>query len=207
MITWKNEGESVLSPTNQRIMETFTFRPATVEDASFIARQVLEALHWEMYVLPLKPEKQEAWEKLTPVCGQEGTLYSYRHCTIAQMGEKPVGLVVAYDGKEYRDLRLRTFRQLSCLAGTDVENMEDEAGCGEWYIDSVAIVPEVRGRGIGRLLLQKAISAAQEQGLCATLLVDPDNEKAHRLYETMGFQIVGKIKAFNQWFWRMHHHS
>lgn len=186
-------------------MEQLVFRPARVSDATFIARLVLEALHWDMFMPCLTSRQQAAWDELTLLCKQSGTLYSYEHCTIAQMDETPVGLLVAYDGGVYRNLRLHTFSQITCLDGTDVESMEDEAKEGEWYVDSLAIVPEVRGRGIGQQLLRRAIADAQERGLRATLLVDPTNKKAQRLYETQGFKSVGEINAFGQRFLRMHY--
>lgn len=186
-------------------MEKINFRPATQQDAAFIARQVLEALHWEMYVEPLSPDKQAAWTALTPICAQEGVLYSYKHCTIAEVDGQCLGLMVAYDGAGYRNLRLRTFVQIDCLGDTDEATMEDETESGEWYVDSVAVVPEGRGKGVGRQLIEWAVKQACELGLCATLLVDPKNEKAHRLYRAMGFEKIGEKVAFGQSFWRMQH--
>lgn len=186
-------------------MDTLQFRPATPTDASFIARHVLEALHWEMYQMPLAPHKQAAWQELTPICQQPDVLYSYRHATIAELDGQPCGVLVAYDGASYHALRLHTFSQLSHFRGTDINSMADESQAGEWYIDTLAVVPEMRGRGIGRELLQQAITTATERQLQATLLVDPDNPKALHLYQSLGFCKRGEIFAFGQIYWRMCH--
>lgn len=178
-------------------------RPATPADAAFIARHVLEALHWEMYTLPLSTEKRAAWSELTFVCAQPDTLYSYRHATIAEMAGQPVGLLVAYEGERYRDLRLRTFSQLPTFRGTDLHEMADETAAGEYYIDSLAVAPTFRGHGIGRELLHHAIVVGQSAQLLPTLLVDPDNPTALRLYESVGFVHEGEVFAFDQLFWRM----
>lgn len=184
---------------------TLEFRSATREDASWIARQVLEALHWEMYVLPLTPEKWEAWRELSVLCGQEEVLYSYRHTTVALWGGEPVGCLVAYEGKDYARLRANTFGQLTCLQGTDSATMSDETQVGEWYIDSLAVSPESRGKGVGRQLLMLAVEQAQQRGVKASLLVDPKNKKAQDLYLSLGFERVGELFAFGQWFWKMQH--
>ena len=57
------------------------------------------------------------------------------------------------------------------------------------YISDLVVLPEYRGRGIGRALLQRAEAHAQEQG-AAVLKVDVlvANTGALDLYRTVGFQ-------------------
>jgi GNAT superfamily N-acetyltransferase len=56
---------------------------------------------------------------------------------------------------------------------------------------SIAIVPEMRGRGIGRTLLLRLIEQAQAEGLPAlSLSVSVRNPVAMRLYESLGFRTV-----------------
>lgn len=177
-----------------------TFRPATPDDASFIARHVLEALHWGMYELPLTAEKLHAWEELTPLCAEQDTLYSFKNATIALVDGETAGLLVAYDGGRYREFRANTFPRLSAFADKDVETMPDESQAGEYYIDSLAVAPAHRGKGLGRALLLEAVTQAQAVGLRAALLVDPDNPPALRLYSAVGFKDEGRLWAFGQWF-------
>ena len=90
-----------------------------------------------------------------PLCRRDDVLYSYKHATLAKIGDEPVGLILAYDGANYHPLRTRTFALLPAFAGMDVESMEDEAVAGEYYIDSLAVAPTQRGKGVGAALLPK----------------------------------------------------
>ncbi|MAG37477.1 MAG: hypothetical protein CL878_14675 [Dehalococcoidia bacterium] len=58
-------------------------------------------------------------------------------------------------------------------------------------IDHLAVQPADRKQGIGRCLLETALSSLRQQGaLVATLEVDPDNVAAGRLYAAAGFRVV-----------------
>lgn len=56
-------------------------------------------------------------------------------------------------------------------------------------IHDVVVLKEYRGKGIGRMLLQKIIDLAQERNYCkVTLEVRDDNINAQGLYKSLGFQ-------------------
>ncbi|WP_428102649.1 N-acetyltransferase family protein [Candidatus Rariloculus sp.] len=56
-------------------------------------------------------------------------------------------------------------------------------------IHDLAVLPEYRGNGIGRLLLGDAEKRARQRGCCKlTLEVRTDNNRARKLYERLGFQ-------------------
>ena len=74
-------------------MLSLAFSTATADDARFVARHVLEALHWHMYDEPLNAEQRQAWDELTAVCRRDDVLYSYRHATLALLDDEPVGLI------------------------------------------------------------------------------------------------------------------
>ena len=75
-------------------MLSLALSPATADDARFVARHVLEALHWHMYDEPLNAEQRQAWDELTAVCRRDDVLYSYKHATLAKIGDEPVGLIL-----------------------------------------------------------------------------------------------------------------
>jgi ribosomal protein S18 acetylase RimI-like enzyme len=61
---------------------------------------------------------------------------------------------------------------------------------GSWVIDHVAVLPEWRGHGLARVLLERVIERGRAAG--ATLLhleVFDGNSSAQRLYESLGFRI------------------
>jgi len=62
-------------------------------------------------------------------------------------------------------------------------------------IHDLAVLPQYRGRGVGRALLAAAENQAQRRGCCKlTLEVQDDNARARALYQRFGFEdfVVGK---------------
>jgi ribosomal protein S18 acetylase RimI-like enzyme len=63
-----------------------------------------------------------------------------------------------------------------------------ELGGNDAFIDEVFVLPEFRGRGWGRRLLEAAGRAARELNVRAIHLeVDRHNESAQRLYRSLGY--------------------
>lgn len=65
-------------------------------------------------------------------------------------------------------------------------------------IHDLAVVPDRRGQGIGRALLEAAEAEALRRGCCKlTLEVRDDNARARRLYDSLGFTdfVVGQTTA------------
>ena len=73
-----------------------------------------------------------------------------------------------------------------------MEGVEDETDASEFYLDTLAVLSEYRGRGIASLLLKGAIGRAAACGKPAGLLVDKDNNRARKLYERVGFRQIGE---------------
>ena len=66
-----------------------------------------------------------------------------------------------------------------------------EGGKAAWLEDMV-VLPECRGRGIGAALLSHAVVGSRDEGcLRLTLLSDEDNDLAHAVYASEGFQFSG----------------
>lgn len=181
-------------------MENITIHPATLADATFVARCVCMALHHE----PLAEELPG----IASICSREDVLYSYRHALIAWVDDEPVGLCLAYDGNNYHAIRLRTFAAFTALHpdeddDMDLANAEDETEAGEFYIDSLAVLPAYRRRGIARQLMQAQMQRGRNLGLThQTLLVDPENPNAQGLYRALGFEYESDCYAFGQIYWK-----
>ncbi len=63
---------------------------------------------------------------------------------------------------------------------------------GRWQIANVAVLPQYRGRGISRSLMETALAYVQEMGgSWAVLQVRANNSVARGLYERMGFEEMG----------------
>ncbi|MCM1452647.1 MAG: GNAT family N-acetyltransferase [Clostridium sp.] len=122
---------------------------------------------------------------------REDTQYSYRNALVAVVGGKPVGAIVGYDGgklKELRDASLSVIRKYQ----PGLVITEDETEDGEFYLDSLCVLPEYRGNGIGRRLIEAMIDKGMQEGHRRFgLLVDFENPKAEKLYVELGFKQVG----------------
>ncbi len=69
----------------------------------------------------------------------------------------------------------------------------------ELHINSVAIDPSVRRRGLARFLLTRVLEAASAGGATsATLEVRPSNEAGRALYEALGFAVEGVRPGYYQ---------
>lgn len=192
-------------------------RDARIEDCETVARGICMALHKETYGEMLKG--------IARICEREDVLYSYKHTIIAWEDDTPVGICLCYDGALYHEMRKTTFPLFDELkhddadhqetageqdnpeqgrkGSMDLDNMQEEAEAGEYYMDSLAVWPEWRGRGIGMKLMQAQIERARELGFNkATLLVDPDNENAKHMYRKLGFVDDTEVYAFGQMFWK-----
>ena len=67
----------------------------------------------------------------------------------------------------------------------------------ELHITGLGVLPQLRRRGLGRLLLNRLLAWARQQGcLGATLEVAPGNNGALLLYEAAGFVSAGRRKGY-----------
>ena len=67
----------------------------------------------------------------------------------------------------------------------------------EWHINNLAVRPEWRGQGLARALLDHVLREASRLGAHpARLEVRRSNDIARRLYEGMGFAVVGTRRNY-----------
>lgn len=181
----------------------FIFRNATIDDAAFIAKVVLSAIGRFDFGVQT-PEIEAILQSTESICAMEDTLYSYRNTRIAEHDGKPVGGLVAYDGKDYAAMREKTFRIIKERNGIDLNGSDMETQPGEFYIDSLAVIPSERGKEIGKMLLKDI----EQQGIakghsCFTLIVDATHPKVKDYYATLGFEAEETMNAFETCFVRM----
>ncbi len=70
------------------------------------------------------------------------------------------------------------------------ENIEEVSRYGE--VSTIAVVPEARGRGIGRFMMGYAEGLAEENGCEGMWLVSGLGRKeAHRFYWKLGYEVTG----------------
>ncbi len=67
----------------------------------------------------------------------------------------------------------------------------------EWEIENVVVAAAARRRGLGRLLVSELVERARRRAARNLQLeVRESNHAARRLYESSGFQLAGRRKAY-----------
>ncbi len=174
-------------------------RPARLEDAEFIARGFLTAMWVD------RDEQARILPMCTAVAEMDDTLYSWRNAVIAQWDGQDAGVLISYNGAGYEAVARKTFAYVRDHGGGDFTQMNAEAGPGEWYLDTLAVLPAFRRKGIATALLRHGI----QQGMNAedvrhvTLYVDPEHPWAVKLYKSVGFESGETTIIFDQPFLKM----
>ena len=172
-----------------------TIREAREDDAEYVAKTVLTALDMDAS----DPE----WVMAS--CSDPKSMYSWNKSLIAEADGKPIGCIISYRGDDYLTIREYTWSRL--WEGVDPEIIRQsaiEAYPGEYYLDSLAIEPEYRGRGLGKKLMQAAISHGKTLGYDRfALLVAVDKPRLKEYYASLGFEEVGDVNFFGHRYKRM----
>ncbi|MBD5170623.1 MAG: GNAT family N-acetyltransferase [Bacteroidales bacterium] len=181
-----------------------TISPAQKSDADFIATIVMGALGSELCLgLAGSEDRLDVVHTLFRYLGAaDHSQYSYTNTLIARSNGRAVGGIIAYDGARLHDLRKEFVHAANDILGwqmteEDFGNRGDETGPGEIYIDSLYVSPEYRGKGIAsKLISNVALLKATPDLPTIGLLVEFENERAKRLYESIGFKTVGVNNFF-----------
>jgi ribosomal protein S18 acetylase RimI-like enzyme len=195
--------------------------PAEPEDAPFVAWTVLTALD-------IDPEGRD---DITRCCSDPRSMYSWRHALIARAGGRPVGCIISYDGADYVAMREYTWsRYWSGFSLEEIRRVALETYPGEYYLDSLAILPEYRGRRveevyvhtgsgaadvsheapqyrghrIGEALIREAMAQASHRGYSDyALIADIAKPNLQAYYKSIGFTEQEEILFFNHRYKRM----
>lgn len=126
---------------------------------------------------------------------RDDTQYSFRNALVAVDDDGAVaGVVVGYDGAGLLRMRRIFFseaaKQIGLDFGPDADEMAPETTPDEFYLDTLAVFPQYRGRGVARTLIAAAADRAADCGKPLGLLVDKTNTRARALYDSIGFRPV-----------------
>ncbi len=139
-------------------------------------------------------------DSISLIAASEQTIYSYENTIVAEIDRKVVGAMCAYDGADYQRLKQPIVDALGPDCGfAQVKETEE----GEFYLDSVGVLPEYRGRGIASRLFEAQCGRAASLGhKVAGLIVDVDKPQAEALYTRLGFTYLDDKDFFGH---RMKH--
>jgi ribosomal protein S18 acetylase RimI-like enzyme len=171
------------------------FRPASRDDCYKIA---------ELFRISSGGVAEYVWSTLAPqypgrtpleigarrYASEEGT-FSYKNCTVAELGGEVIGMMHAYlmeDGPAQEDPREPMDPVLEPYSRLEVT--------GSYYISGMAVFPEHHGMALGTEMLRIAKEKAH-QGGCreVSLLVFKQNEGAIKLYERNGFTTIDRASV------------
>ena len=180
-----------------------TIRDAHPSDARFLAKCVMAGMHFFDIETDV-PEEEDIFRRLVESEEKDEWLYSYKNTRVAEVDGVIAGALLSYPGDIYRDLRHKTFTELWPDLIRMEEESDQETDPGEYYLDSLAVLPSFRHRGIGRALLLDGIQKGIDLGYRQIALV-ADAQMPHlvRLYESIGFKPTEHRQAFGVDFQRM----
>ena len=177
-----------------------TIRKATINDVKLIAYAVGNAIGED--VMPTFCGNN--WmNTIAEVATLENSQYSYRNALIAEVDGSPAGVIVTYDGARLEELRSETIRIIHKYK-PDFAVSEDETEPGEYYIDTLCVLPQYRKMGIATKLITTIRKQAFAEGHTKLgLIVDIDNPSAERLYTQIGFRRVGQRTFLGHKMWHL----
>ena len=173
-------------------------RKARPSDAPALAELIMEAMSPECCAFFYGADHTAADFRhfLTTLASRPNTQYSYENALVAVDNDNVAGAAVSYDGAQLHALRAPFIEGMSNLFLRDFQHFGDETQAGELYLDSLAVFPPYRHRGIASQLLRATAAKGNSLLLPAVgLLVDEGNPNALCLYLSVGF----KFKDFSSW--------
>jgi len=169
---------------------SITIRQAQPQDANAVVPLIIDAIGEIANRLTGEQTASMVKQELTELFKREDNRHSYLNTFVAVENEQILGILVYYNGEQAiaMDANLVTWLKEKNAPSITIDK---EAHDDEYYIDTVCVAPEARGKGIGTLLIQFAIDQTKERGFTKlSLNVETQKEDARRLYERMGFVIT-----------------
>ncbi|MEM7776571.1 MAG: GNAT family N-acetyltransferase [Pseudomonadota bacterium] len=168
-------------------MSEITIRAANKSDAALIAELFLISSDgladyiWSQVAEP----GESALDAGTRRYARPGVAFSYENCLLAEVNGRPVGMAHSFpmdvdpDEAPTEDPILRPYYEL-----------EDD---GSLYLSGLAVVDDVRGRGIGTTLLRAVEAKAKETARARVSLICFEmNAGAMRLYDRFGYREIDR---------------
>ena len=115
----------------------------------------------------------------------ETSVFGWKNATVAHEEEDILGSVTSYVMEALGSSEQQFKRDASTFV--PIFELFDEV-VGDWFIDSLAVYREARGRGVGSMLVDDSLEKAKSSGADrASLVVEDSNHAARQIYETRGF--------------------
>lgn len=186
------------------MLENLHIRDGRPSDAPFLAECIMVGMHMYDFEETRGDDLTDILERLTACEERTDTLYTHARTRVAEIDGTPVGALLSYPGELYKELKEKTFREFWPAFFQQFSGDDPETDPGEYYLDSLAVLPAFRRQGIGKALLEDGIRRGIAEGFTRIALV-ADSEMPHlvSLYESLGFVPEEHRHAFGTDFVRM----
>ena len=186
------------------MLETLHIRDAYPSDAPFLAECIMAGMHFWDFDDIMNDDMSDILDSITECETRTDTLYTHSRTRVAEVDGTPVAALLSYPGALYKGLRVRTFREFWPAFFVEHAGDDPETDPGEYYLDSLAVLPAFRHQGIGKAMLEDGIRRGIEEGFTRIALV-ADSTMPHlvSLYESLGFTPAEHRHAFGTDFLRM----
>lgn len=173
--------------------QQITIRDANVNDAHILGWGLCEAIGKHIVEeLAVHTSAQQVEEFFTQLARRDDTQYSWQNSLIALVDGEVAGVAVGYDGAKLVQLREQFFVYAEKLLKLKFEDVPSETEDGEYYLDTLAVKPEYRNKGVAQQLINAMFIKAKKVGKPLGLLVDDENPNAQSLYKKCGFEYIGR---------------
>jgi ribosomal protein S18 acetylase RimI-like enzyme len=172
-------------------------REAKIEDQHVVTLIVHAAIGDLVNVFTGSWEMKEALAQMAQLFTTPDTRFSKEHWSIIEREGVVAGGIMSYPAEDMYRLNAGVVRvmkdnfkgapdELGLLQSRIMDSRE--AFDDEYYIDSLAVLPVFRGKGVGKEL----IAHAEEKGKVAgykkiSILAEKDNDTAYNLYKKLGY--------------------
>jgi len=172
---------------------------AKKSDAAEVVRLIALADKDAVLALSGKDDINEALFQYEMNFGRNDVYFGYKNVFVARDKEKILGCILYFKGEDESRFTAITEQRAE---------MDNESEHDEIYIDSLAVLPECRGRGIAKSLISRVVEESRLQGLNKVgLLADTKKPHLKALYRKLGFNVTAQIELLNDHYEKMTIHT
>ena len=173
-----------------------TIRRATIEDAEKAAILIRFAIKEIAETLTGETKEERILAVLGDFFRSSGNRMSYENTLVYEQDGQVAGLIIAYHGKDAMALDEPIAERLRRIKKDPSINIDKEAEIEDFYLDTISVDPDFRGKGIGTSLIHHMEEFAKEKGYPRiSLIVEDVNPDAGRLYKRLGYKKTKMIRV------------
>lgn len=183
------------------MLNSLPVRPATPADFRTVTFMIHMTMGQFANYLFGAGDPAKAISVLTQLFTQQRNRLSHQFADVVETDDKVIGVLLSYSGRMMNHLGISMGQRLWEIYGA-IELVRfvrralplafaREANADEYFINTLAVLPDFQGQGIGTRLMSYAEHKARNMNCnkCA-LSVKVSNLRARHLYERLGYRVV-----------------